>query len=168
MDSDVWLCILAVVLPIAALLFLHFLKKENRRTESVLKVLGILGAGAVLTALICLRSPDVRQFIFGPKAAATSEQTAASEARDFGEMFQSGQLLPNQLQPKLMFKSMEDVRQMLGPPDRTSEGDTEWYYPDKVTHPITGKRDSLIIKFDSQQTTEYLQAGIGGQRWPLK
>jgi hypothetical protein len=162
MDSDAMLYLLLGFLPVVALVLLSLFKKENRKPERLVKVFGAMGGGLILALTVALfASPDLRELVFGAKPKPSAEN-------NFIELFRSGSLLPNQLQPKLMFKDMESVRRLLGPPDKTMEGDRQWYYDNKVTHPITGKIDCLIIQFDSDATTDYIQAGIGGQHWSLK
>jgi len=103
------------------------------------------------------------------QAAARQEQAAAAQRT--AEHFQKDVVSPNELQSALSFKTPQDVLRLLRRPNSTSRGDTEWFYNERVIHPITGKPDTLCIRFEAVGSddvrTAYLSAGPGGMHWTL-
>jgi hypothetical protein len=105
------------------------------------------------------------------RQAMEEREKLKSEKAEFQRQFAAGNLTPNELQVALAYKQPAEVVGLIGRPDSTSYEDTEWAYHNRVLHPVTGQKDTLVIKFavrGGELWTSYLKAGYGGIQWSLE
>lgn len=63
-------------------------------------------------------------------------------------------------------KTMNEVRQVLGPPDFSSNYDSDWKYEARILNPVTEKTDDLVIVFYSiGGNVRYFSASILGRKY---
>jgi outer membrane murein-binding lipoprotein Lpp len=84
------------------------------------------------------------------------------EERDLLKRFSDGILTTQELVPLLRRRTSAEVLKLLGPPGRTYRNGSEMGYVDKVIDAATGKRATLVIRFEADRV-ESLRAGYQGR-----